>query len=41
MHFSNKKNPDLLASFFLSANKTRAVLAIRGKEIKSEFSWDI
>jgi hypothetical protein len=41
MHFSNKNNPDLPASFSLSANKTRAVLAINGKEIKSEFNWDI
>src|SRR4029077_12100720 len=41
MHFSNKNNPDLPSSFSLSANKTRAVLAINGKEIKSEFNWDI
>jgi hypothetical protein len=41
MHFSNKDNPDLPASFSLSANKTRAILAITGKEIKSEFNWDI
>jgi hypothetical protein len=41
MHFSNKNNPDLPASFSLSANKSRAVLAISGKRIKSEFNWDI
>ena len=41
MHFSNKNNPDLPASFSLSVNKARAVLAINGKEIKSEFNWDI
>jgi hypothetical protein len=41
MHFSNKNDPDLPASFSLSANKTRAVLAISGKKIKSEFNWDI
>jgi len=41
MHFSNKDNPDLPASFSLHARKTRAVLAISGKEIKSEFNWDI
>ena len=41
MHFSNKNDPDLPASFSLSANKTRAVLAINGKTIKSEFNWDI
>ena len=41
MHFSNKNNPDLPASFSFSANKARAVLSIRGKEIKSDFNWDI
>jgi hypothetical protein len=41
MHFSNKNDPDLPASFSLSANETRAVLSISGKEIKSEFNWDI
>jgi hypothetical protein len=41
MHFSNKNNPDLPVSFSLSANKTKAVLSISGKEIKSEFNWDI
>ena len=41
MHFSNKNDPNLPASFSLSANKTRAVLSISGKEIKSEFNWDI
>lgn len=41
MRFSNKNNPDLPGSFSLSVKKTRAVLAIGGKKIKSEFSWDI
>jgi len=41
MHFSNKNDPDLPASFSLSANKTKAVLSIGGKRIKSEFDWDI
>ena len=41
IHFSNKSDPDLPASFSLSANKTRAVLANSGKKIKSEFNWDI
>jgi len=41
MHFSNKNNPDLPASFSLSVRKTSAVLSINGKEIKSEFDWDI
>ena len=41
MHFSNKDNPDLPGSFSLSVKKTRAVLSISGKEIKSEFNWDI
>jgi hypothetical protein len=41
MHFSNKNDPDLPASFALSANNTRAILAIKGKEIKGEFNWDI
>ena len=41
MHFSNKNDPDLPASFSLSANKTGAVLAINGKKIKSKFNWDI
>jgi hypothetical protein len=41
MHFSNKNNPDLPRSFSLSVKKTRAVLSISGKEIKSEFNWDI
>ena len=41
VHFSNKNNPDLPASFSLSANKSRAVLSIGGKEIASEFNWDI
>jgi hypothetical protein len=41
MHFSNKNDPDLPTSFSFSANKTRAVLSISGKQIKSEFNWDI
>lgn len=41
MHFSNKNNPDLPGSFSLSVKKTKAVLSISGKEIKSEFNWDI
>jgi hypothetical protein len=41
MHFSNKSDPDLPASFSLSANKTSAVLSVGGKKIKSEFDWDI
>ena len=41
MYFSNENNPDLPSSFSLSANETKAVLAINGKEIKSEFNWDI
>ena len=41
MQFSNKNDPDLPASFSLSANKTRAVLSINGKKINSEFNWDI
>ena len=42
MHFSNKNNPDLPASFSLSVKKTRAVLSISGKKIGDEdFNWDI
>jgi hypothetical protein len=41
MHFSNKNDPDLPASFSLSANKTKAVLAINGRKIESEFDWEI
>jgi hypothetical protein len=41
IHFSNKNDPHLPASFSLSANKTKAILSIGGKEIKSEFNWDI
>ena len=41
MHFSNKNKPDLPGSFSLSVKGTRAVLSISGKEIKSEFNWDI
>jgi hypothetical protein len=41
MRFSNKNNPDLPASFSFSAKDSKAVLSISGKEIKSEFNWDI
>lgn len=41
MHFSNKNNPDLPASFSFSVKNSKAVLSISGKEIKSEFNWDI
>ena len=42
MHFSSKNDPDLPASFSLSANKTKAVLSIGGKETSDEeFNWDI
>jgi hypothetical protein len=41
MHFSNKNNPDLPRSFSFSAKDSKAVLSINGKEIKSEFNWDI
>jgi len=41
MRFSNRKNPDLPGSFSLSVENTKAVLSINGKEIKSEFDWDI
>ena len=41
MQFSNRNDPDLPASFSLSANKAGAVLSINGKKIKSEFNWDI
>jgi hypothetical protein len=41
MQFSNKNNPDLPSSFSLSVKEARAVLSINGKEIKSEFNWDI
>jgi hypothetical protein len=41
MHFSNKKDPDLPASFSFSVKNTKAVLSISGKEIKSKFNWDM
>ncbi|MGE5214337.1 MAG: hypothetical protein ACM3NN_11675 [Nitrospirota bacterium] len=41
MRFSNKNNPDLPASFSFSAKNSKAVLSINGKEIKSEFNWDM
>jgi hypothetical protein len=41
MHFSNKNNPDLPASFSFSVKNSKAVLSISGKEIKSGFNWDI
>ena len=41
IRFSNKNNPDLPASFSFSAKSSKALLSINGKEIKSEFNWDI
>lgn len=41
MRFSNKNNADLPASFSFSARNSNAVLSISGKQIKSEFNWDI
>jgi len=43
MQFSNKNNPDLPASFSLSVKKTKAVLSVSGKQVRSdgEFNWDI
>ena len=41
MRFSNKNHPDLPDSFSLSVKNTKAVLSISGKEIKSEFNWEI
>jgi hypothetical protein len=41
LHFSNKDHSDLPGSFSLSIKNTKAVLSISGKEIKSEFSWEI
>jgi hypothetical protein len=43
MQFSNKDNPDLPASFSLSVKKTKAILSVSGKQIRSdgEFNWDI
>ena len=41
MHFSNKDKPDLPGSFSLSVKKNKAVLSINGKEIKSDFDWEI
>src|SRR5215467_7494290 len=41
MRFSNKNNPDLPASFSFSAKSSKALLFINGKEINSEFNWDI
>jgi hypothetical protein len=41
MHFTNKNNPDLPASFSLSVKNAKAVLSIGSKEIKSEFNWEI
>jgi hypothetical protein len=35
MHFSNKHDPDLPASFSLSANKTKAVLSIIRKKLRA------
>src|SRR5262245_34090122 len=41
MRFSNKDNKDLPASFSLSVKNENAVLSINGKEIKSDFNWEI
>jgi hypothetical protein len=41
MRFSNKGDQELPASFSLSVKQTKAILSISGKEIKSEFNWDI
>ena len=41
MRFSNRNNPDLPPSFSLSVKKNRAVLSISGKQIKSQFNWDM
>ena len=41
MRFSNKNNPDLPGSFSLSVKNSKAVLSISGKQIKTEFNWDI
>ncbi len=41
MRFSNKNRPDLPGSFSLSVKNAKAVLSISGKEIKSEFDWEI
>ena len=37
MHFSNKNNPDLPASFSLSANNTRGILSLAATGIESAF----
>jgi hypothetical protein len=41
MHFSNKNNPDLPASFSLSANNTRGILSSAAKKLRAHSSWDI
>jgi hypothetical protein len=41
IRFSNESNPDLPGSFSFSVKDTKAVLSISGKEIKSDFNWDI
>ena len=41
MRFSNRNDPALPASFSLSVKNSNAVLSIGGKEIKSEFNWEI
>ena len=38
MHFSNKNNPDLPASFSLSVKKARAVLLLAAKKLVMENS---
>jgi len=35
MHFSNKNNPDLPASFSLSANNTRGILSLAAKKLRA------
>lgn len=41
MRFLNKNSADSPASFSLLVKDSKAVLSISGKEIKSEFNWDI
>jgi hypothetical protein len=39
MRFSNRTSPDLPCSFSLSVKNNTAILAIRGKRIRSSFDW--
>jgi hypothetical protein len=39
MRFANKNDPDLPSSFSLSVKKSKAVLSISGKRIRSSFDW--